>query len=470
MAARFVNIDRDTELLLPPDMRQWVKEDHVSRFILEAVEGIDLRSAKINHRGSGSKQYPPSMMLSLLIYSYSCGVFSSRAIEQSTYENVAVRVLCADTHPDHDTICTFRRENGPLLEQAFSEVLELAARVGVMKVGQVTVAIDGTKILANASKHSAVSYQKSEEMMQELDLEIAQLLKKAEEADSVPLEDGLTIPEELVRRHELKAKLATARAEMEARAAARSAAERADYEEKKAQREAMREQGKKPRGKEPKEPDALPGAKDQVNFTDPDSRIMPLGGKSNFEQAYNGQAGVEIESRIIVTHRVSQSPNDKQELVEDVKAIDAVIESVETILVDSGFVSEKAVGEVESMKGDAGQAPEVIGAVKRKSHHRSVEDLEKKEDPPAPGAEATFTEKMIHRTATKQGQEKYKQRQQTIEPVFGIIKEAMGFRRFSLRGQGKVALEWTLVCLSYNLRRLHRLVGNKFPETTPAGA
>jgi len=348
--------------------------------------------------------------------------------------------------------------------------LELAARVGVMKVGQVTVAIDGTKILANASKHNAVSYQKSEEMMQELDLEIAQLLKKAEEADSVPLEDGLTIPEELIRRQERKAKLAAARAEMQARAAARSAAERADYEEKKAQREAMREDGKKPRGKEPKEPDTQPGAKDQVNFTDPDSRIMPCGGKTNFEQAYNGQAGVEIESRIIVTHRVSQSPNDKQELVEDVKAIDPVIESVETILVDSGFVSEKAVGEVESMEGDGGKTPEVIGAVKRKRHHRSVEDLEKKEDPPAPGAEATFTEKMIHRTATKQGQEKYKQRQQTIEPVFGIIKEAMGFRRFSLRGKGKVALEWTLVCLSYNLRRLHRLVGNKCPQTTPACA
>ena len=468
MAARFVNIDRDTPLLLPPDMREWVRDNHLSHFILEAVEGIDTGSAKVNHRGTGSQQYPPGMMLALLIYSYSCGVFSSRAIEASTYENVAVRVLCGDTHPDHDTICAFRRQNGMLLEKAFSEVLELAARVGVMKVGQVTVAIDGTKILANASKHSAVSYEKSAEMMQELDLEIAQLLKKAEEADSAPLEDGLTVPDEIVRRQERKAKLAAARAEMEARAAVRAAAERANYEEKKAQREAVREQGKKPRGPEPKEPDSQPTAQDQVNFTDPESRIMPCGGKTNFQQAYNGQAGVEIESRMIVTHRVSQSPNDKQELVEDVKAIDPVIESVETILVDSGFVSEAAVKEVETAEEDGGVAPKVIGAVKRKSHHRSVEDLEKKADPPPPGPEATFTEEMIHRTATREGREKYKQRQQTIEPVFGIIKEAMGFRRFSLRGHRKVALEWTLVCVSYNLRRLHRLVGKQCPENTPA--
>lgn len=382
MPARFVTVDRDTQLLLPPDMRGWVREGHLSHFILDAVEGMDIRSAKVNQRGSGSEQYPPAMMLALLIYSYCSGVFSSRGIEACTYDSVATRVLCADTHPDHDTICRFRRENGELLEEAFSHVLELAARVGVMKVGKVTVAIDGTKIMANASKHSSVSYQKAGEAMQELDLEIAQLLEKAEEADSTPLEDGLTVPQEIARREERKAKLAAARAEMEARAAVRAAAERVDYEAKKAQRHAQREQGKKPKGQEPKEPEIQPGAKDQMNFTDPESRIMPCGGKTNFEQAYNAQAGVEIESRLIVTQRVSQSPNDKQELVKDVQAIDPVIQSVETILVDSGFVSEAAVGEVESAREDGTDAPTVIGAVKRKSHHRSVEDLEKHNDAP----------------------------------------------------------------------------------------
>lgn len=258
--------------------------------------------------------------------------------------------------------------------------------------------------------------------------------------------------------------------EMEARARARAAAERAAYEEKKAEREAMRAQGKKPRGQEPREPENKPGAKDQVNFTDPESRIMPCGGKTHFAQAYNAQAGVEIESRLIVTKRVSQCPNDKQELVENMKVIDPVIESVGTVLVDSGFVSEAAITAVEQPRKDGQAAPKVLAAIKREKHHRSVADLEKKEDPPTPGDEASFSEKMAYRVATKEGRAKYKQRQQTIEPVFGIIKEAIGFRRFRLRGQAKVALEWTLVCAAYNLRRLHRLVSIKTPKITPAWA
>lgn len=470
MAARFISIDRETPLLLPPDMRDWVPENHLSQFILDAVDQIDTSSAKVNHRGSGSQQYPPRMLLALLIYSYSSGIFSSRAIERASYDSVAVRVLCADTHPDHDTICAFRRENRALLDKAFSAVLEMAARVGVLRVGAVTVAIDGTKVLANASKHSAVSYQKAGEQLRELDLEVAELIKKAEEADSAPLEDGLSVEGEVARRQERKAKLQAARAEMEARAAVRAAAERADYEAKMAAREAAREAGKKPRGKEPKEPESTPAASDQFNFTDPESRIMPAGGQNRFEQAYNAQAGVEIESRMVVTQRVSQAPNDKQELVANVEAIDGVIQSVETVLVDSGFVSEAAVTQVETPRQEGGDAPVVIAAIQRESHHRSVTDLEKKDDPPAPGPEATFQEKMKHRTATKEGRAKYKQRQQTIEPVFGIIKEAMGFRRFSLRGHAKVSLEWTLVCLSYNLRRFHRLIGTKSSHSNPLAA
>ena len=218
MGARFVRVDHDTEFLLPPDMREWVPKDHLVHFIMDAVEELEVRAARVNQRGTGDEQYPPAMMLGLLVYCYASGVFSSRMIERMTYENVAVRMLCADTHPDHDTICAFRRNNGKLLAEGFAQVLEMAARCGVLKVGGVTVAIDGTKILAHASKHAAVSYERAGEQMKELEEEIAALLAKAEDADGAPLEDGLRIPDEVTRRQERRAKLAAARAEMEARA------------------------------------------------------------------------------------------------------------------------------------------------------------------------------------------------------------------------------------------------------------
>ena len=222
MAARFVNIDHNTPLLLPPDLRDWVRKDHLVHFVMDAVEQIDVQAARVNEGGTGSAQYPPRMMLALLIYSYATGIFGSRQIERSTYESVATRLLCADTHPDHDTICAFRRENRALLGAAFAQVLEMAARCQVLKVGGITVAIDGTKVLANASKHAAVSYERAGEQMRELELEIEELVKKAEKADSAPLEDGLSIPAEVQRRAERKAKLAQARAEIEARAYARA--------------------------------------------------------------------------------------------------------------------------------------------------------------------------------------------------------------------------------------------------------
>ncbi len=251
MGARYVNVDHDTPLLLPPDVREWVPEGHLVHFIMDAVAQLDVSKARVNERGTGDKQYPPSMMLGGLIYSYATGVFSSRGIERSTYENVAMRLLCADTHPDHDTWCTFRRANAELLSSSFGQVLELAAGCGVLKVGAITVAIDGTKVLANASKHAAVSYGRVETKMQECDLEIAELLAKAEKADSTPLEDGLSIPEEITRRQQRKAKLAQARAEMEVRAYARAQVQQPEYEAKVAARAAAREAGKKPRGKGP---------------------------------------------------------------------------------------------------------------------------------------------------------------------------------------------------------------------------
>lgn len=448
--AKFINIDRDTELLLPPNLRDWVPADHLVHFVMDAVDLIDVSEAGVNERGTGSAQYPPRLLLGVLVYCYATGLFSSRQIERASHENVAVRLLCADTHPDHDTLCTFRRKNGALLHRAFAQVLELAAGCGVLKVGGVTVAIDGTKVLANASKHSAVSYGHAEKTLQSLDAEITQLLAKAEQADAVPLQDGLSIPAEVARRQERQARLLQAKAEMEARAYARFQAEQAEHEATLAKREAQRAAGKPPRGRQPKAPDPTPGEKDQVNFTDEESRIMKT--KDGFQQAYNAQAGVETDSRLIVGARVSQAPNDKEELIPTLAAVSAQLQPA-TVLIDSGFVSESAIKTVET--NAAGLT--VLAAVQREAHGRTVAQLEKRDDPPAPAAAAPWAEHLRHRTATAAGRALYKLRQQTVEPVIGIIKEAMGFRRFSLRGLAQVSLEWDLVCLAYNLKRLHRL-------------
>ncbi len=453
MATRFVPTDRDTPLLLPPNLRDWVPADHLVHFILDAVDALDLRQVKVNTRGTGSEQYPPHLLLALLIYSYATGTFSSRRIEQSTHDSVPVRLLTADTHPDHNTLCTFRRENAALLTESFVQVLQLAQQLKLLKVGQLTVAADGTKVLAHASKHSAVSYQRAGEMIAQLELEVTQLLAKAEQADATPLQDGLTIPEEIIRRQERKAALAQARAEIEARAQARYAVQLAEHEAKLAARAAKQERGEKVGGKPPQAPTPTPQPGDQYNFTDPESRIMKAGNGNHFEQNYNAQAAVDVDSRLIVGERVSQAPNDKQELEPTLAAIPAEAGNLAAALVDSGFFSEKAVVAVER----AGAGPVVYAAVEKTGHHRSVADLEQHPEPAPPAADAAIIEVMRHRLKTTAGRNLYKLRQQTVEPVFGIIKSVLGFRQFRLRGRAKVALEWTLVCLAYNLKRLHRL-------------
>ncbi len=456
MGTRYVNIDRETALLLPPDLRDWVPADHLVHFVIDAVEQLDVKTARVNERGTGSEQYPPRMLLGLLIYSYATGVFSSRQIERAAHENVAVRLLCADTHPDHDTLCAFRRENAALLGASFAQVLELAAGCGVLKVGGITVAIDGTKILANASRHSSVSYEHADKTMRQLDIEIAELLRKAEDADAVALNDGLTIPQEVQRRVDRKAQLAKARAEMEARAYARMQAEKQEYTARvaaiRAQRAACENEGHWPH--RPSGP--TPGPKEQYNFTDPDSRIMKTQGM-HFEQAYNAQAAVEVDSRLIVGQRVTNVPIDQRQLVPTVRAIEPCVGAVKEVLVDSGFVSEAAVKTLEINGAGQSNGLIVLAPRRREAHGRSVKQLERREDPRAPAAGAPFAERMPHRTATAAGRLRYKLRQQTVEPTFGIIKEVLGFRRFCMRGESKAALEWTLVSLAFNLKRLHRL-------------
>jgi transposase len=455
MPARFVNLDRQTPMFLPCDLREWIPEDHIVHFILDAVEQLPLAHFHVNHRGTGSEQYPPAMMLALLIYCYATGRFGSRTIEAATYSDVAVRYICANTHPDHDSICAFRANNETAFRAAFTSVLQLAQTLRLSQVG--TVSVDGTKIQANASKHAAVSYQRAGELIAQLELEVNQLLARAQQAEAQESQESLDIPSELKRRESRKAALQKARQVIEERAKEMAAAQQADYEAKVAARQAQREAGKKPRGKEPQPPSAQPEPKAQYNFTDPESRIMKAGSGHHFEQAYNAQAAVD-EAMLIVGQRISDAPNDKQELAPTVSAINPVVApAVQAILVDSGFYSEAAVSAVEQNPEGTPSGLTVYAAVEKHSHHKAVEDLLPQAEPAVPGPQAGAKEQMAHRLKAAAGKALYKLRKQTVEPVFGIIKEVMGFRRFLLRGRAKVSLEWTLVCVSYNLKRLFAL-------------
>ncbi len=453
MARKLKNLDRDTPMLFPPDLRDWVPESHIVHFLIDAVNQLDDGNFHYNWRGSGSSQYPPKMMLTLLIYSYITARFSSRTIEQATHTDVVIRYICGgDLHPDHDTICTFRRTNKVLFDRAFTEVLQMAFAMGNLKsVG--TVSIDGTKIKANASKHAAVSYDGAARQIELLKAEVAELHAKAEEADSAPLEEGLSIPDELARRADRIAKLKQAREDIKERYDQEQRAEKqAAYEACKARRAAQHKAGKKPKGKEPKPPSEKPPGKSQVNFTDPESRIMKTG--KGYEQCYNAQAGVDTETMLIVEQYVTHHPNDKKELsvhVENLKANEGY--EATAILQDTGYYSEEAVESAEENGG-----PTVYSATGRIAHGWSVSDLEKKAESDEALAEGvTHKENMRHRLNSKEGRTLYRLRKQTVEPVFGIIKSAMGFRQMSMRGEDKAETEWSLVCLSYNLKRLFNL-------------
>lgn len=443
-------------MLLPVDLRDWLPEDHLAHFIVDAVAELPLEGAKVNAAGTGSAQYPPSMLLALLIYAYATGRFSSREIERATHGDVAMRYLSANTHPDHDTLCTFRRNHQALFEQAFTRVLELAQGTGLLRVGN--IAVDGTKILANASKHKAVSHERSGELIELLEREVRELLARAEAADSAPLADGLTIPGELKRRQARLERLRAARAEIEARVAEKTKKERAEYERKLAARTAKKERGERT-GRPPSEPGGKPEGKEQVNFTDEESRVMKVGSGQRFEQSYNAQAAVDLDggSRLILGARVTNHPTDKQELAATVASVCQASGAVPAVVVaDNGFYSEEAVKAVEKNGGTT-----VYAALEKEHHGRTLADLEVKPEVPAPAPTAPMKERMAHRLASARGKALCALRKSTIEPVFGIIKEAMGFRRFSMRGQAKAGLEWTLVCLSYNLRRL-KVLGLKF--------
>ena len=446
----FRQVDRDTGFLLPPSVDEWLPERHLARFVLEVIEGLELRAMSGSYRGSGSASYHPSMLLGLLVYGYATGVFSSRKLERATYDSVAFRFIAANDHPDHDTIAAFRRRFLKQIEGLFVQVLLVAGEMGVLKMG--TVALDGTKIPANASRHSALSYEHAGKIEAQLKAEVAGLMAKAEAADTADVPDGMSIPEELARREERLAKIAEARAKIEMRAQERFTQEQAEHEAKMAARAAKLEAtGKKPGGKPPSPPTPGPRPTDQINLTDEESRIMPVAG-GGFEQSYNAQAMVAAGSMLVVAADVTQETNDKQQLepmLNKTIALPEALGEAATVLADNGYFSEANVNACLA----AGVDP--LLATGRQPHHPTLCERFAA-DPPTP-QNPTPVQAMTHRLKTAEGKALYGLRKQTPEPVFGIIKSVMGFRQFSLRGLDKVRGEWSLVTTAWNIKRMFAL-------------
>ena len=445
--SNFRTIDRQTGFLLPPSVDEWLPEKHLARFVVEVIDGLDLSAMSGSYRGSGSASYHPALLLGILVYGYATGVFSSRKLERASYDSVAFRFIAANDHPDHDTIAAFRRRFLKEIEALFVQVLLLAREMGVLKMG--TIALDGTKIHANASRHSALSYEHAGKIEAQLQAEVADLMAKAEAADTADIPDGMLIPDELARREERLRKLAEARTKIEARAKERYARELAEHEAKLAARAAKTAAtGKKPGGKPPQPPTEGPLPSDQINLTDEESRIMPVAG-GGFEQCYNAQAAVAAGSMLVVAVDVVQAPNDKQQIepmLDKIESLPTELGEAETLLADTGYFS---AGNVEACE-KAGIDPLI--AMGRQPHHPP---LEERFEAPLPAPEnPTPVEAMAHRLKTPEGRDLYALRKQTPEPVFGIIKSVLGFRQFSLRGLEKVRGEWSLVTMAWNMKRM----------------
>ena len=450
--SNFRLIDRETGFLMPPSVDEWLPPRHLARFVVEVVSGLDLRAMIGSYRGSGEASYHPALLLGLIIYGYATGVFSSRQLERATYDLVAFRFIAANQHPDHDTIATFRRRFLREIENLFVHVLGVAREIGVLKLG--TVALDGTKIHANASRHSALSYEHANKIEAQLKAEVADLLGRAEAADQADIPDGMQVPEELARREKRLAEIVRAKAVIEARATERHARERAEYEARVAEREAKAAQtGKKPGGRAPKPPVEGPLGTDQVNLTDEESRIMPVA-DGGFEQCYNAQAVVAADSLLVIAVDVVQAPNDKQQIepmLGKIAELPAELGKVGELLADNGYFSEANVNACAA----AGIEPVI--AMGRETHHPSL--AERFVGDPAAPKDPTPVEAMRHRLQTREGKKRYALRKQTPEPVFGIIKSVLGFRQFLLRGLEKVRGEWKLVTMAWNMKRMFALAG-----------
>jgi transposase len=446
--SRFIPFTRDQEYLLPPSMNDWLPEDHLARFIVEVVDRLDLSKLIRRYSGCGSAAYHPALLLALLVYGYATGVFSSRKIERATYDSVAFRFIAAEQHPDHDTLANFRKTFLVELEDLFVQVLTLAQAMKLVRLGQ--IALDGTKIKAHASKHKALSHGHIEKLEVQLREEVQALLKRAAAVDQEELAEGIDLPREIARREDRLKALDEAKAKIAERVKARDAQAQQAYEEKVARREAQRAAGQKPKGKEPQAPQTGPRAQDQINLTDEESRIIPSA--QGFVQGYNAQAAVDVDTMLVLATTVTPAPNDKQQvkpMLDELGALPEALGTVETLLADNGYFSQDNVQTCV----DRNITPLI--ALGREAHHLPLSER-LAPDAPIPETDDPVV-KMAGELKTQQGRARYGQRKCTVEPVFGIIKQVMGFRQFSLRGLAAVSGEWKLVAMAFNLKRMHVL-------------
>lgn len=456
MAKGYLPYDVDQRLLLPPDMRAWLPEGHLALFILDVVAELDLSKFHAVYQAKdrrGRAGYHPAMMVALLLYAYCVGKPSSRRIERATYEDVAFRVLSGDQHPDHDSIASFRKIHLEALSGLFVQVLQLCQKAGLIKLGH--VAIDGTKLKANASKHKAMSYQRMGEAEKKLEEEVKKLLDEAESIDAE--EDavhgkgrrGDELPQELKSRESRLRKIREAKEELEREAKEKAATKAAEVEQKISERESeAAKTGRRPPGRKPKSPaadEAKPEPKAQRNFTDPESRIMPDGAnKGAFIQGYNAQIAVDAEAQVIVAADLSQSPNDKQQLVPMAQAIENNVGTMaQTTSADAGYFSEAALAH------SALEGTNLLVPPHRLKHGAELQ-------PGSPDRDASPADRMRHQLATQEGRELYRMRKAIVEPVFGQIKEARGLRGLLLRGFTAARAEFQLISLTHNLLKLFR--------------
>jgi transposase len=452
MSPRFLSRDRETPMLLPPSLQDWLPKDHLARFIVEAVEQLDLRRIEELYECHGNLAYAPKLLVALLVYGYATGIFSSRRLERACSDSVAFRFVAANQSPDHDTIAAFRKRILPELPDIFLQVLRIAKELGMLKVG--IVAVDGTKIKANASKNHALSHSYTSKLTAKLRREISKLLKIAEAAERDEEKPNLDIPTEISRREQLIKSIADARKKIEAMEEKRHAELQAKYDERMENRRKREEEtGKKTRGRELKLPDLSVNPKAQVNLTDEESRIMPTA-NAGFVQGYNAQAGVTVDGgQLIVYADVVQNTNDKKLVMPAVDALSNLpgdLGKVEAFLGDSGYFSRENTECCEAAK----ITPYL--AMRRDAHHTWLEaKLSESKEAPSPDADAV--KRMAHRLQSQEGREIYGKRKSSVEPTFGIQKSVMGFRAFLLRGLENVQGEWRLVCTAYNLKRMHVL-------------
>jgi transposase len=443
-------------------MREWLPEGHLALFVLDVVSALDLSAIDAVYEAKddrGRAGFDPTMMVALLVYAYCVGKPSSRTIERATYEDVAFRVLSGDQHPDHDCVAAFRKEHLTALGALFVQVLKLCQAAGLVKLGH--IAIDGSKVKANASKPKAMSYERMGETEKRLEQEVVELLARAQQVDAEEdAEYGKgrradELPKELARRESRLAKIREAKAalEAEAQAKAEAKAEPAKAKDPPGDAGTGPTPPQDPSSKEPFPEEAKPAPNAQRNFTDPESRIMPDGAnKGAFVQPYNAQIAVDAEAQIIVAAELVQAPNDARQLVPMAEAIVAHVGALaDTTSADAGYFSK------ENVEHPALATTNLLVPPSRQKHGQA----------PLPGSDdpsASAADRMRHKLATAEGRALYKLRKAIVEPVFGQIKSVRGLCRFALRGLANATAEWKLIALTHNLLKLFRRAPQAIPR------